>query len=255
LNNDAWLEPDCLERLLRATEAAGAVASNPLILDYASNEFQSLGALGFDLFGLPTARLPVRTAGPVLMPEGCAYFVRTDVFCEVGGFDPEFFMYSDEYDLSWRIWIAGYDAIRVPEAIAHHRGAAHVNPAGGTSVVENRTSDTKRFYANRNALLVMLKNARGFLLITVLLQLLLYLAEAVASLVLVRRWSYIQRAYLDALADCFRLRRHIVRERRRIALFRKRDDLWMLRFLTWRLNRWEEVRRVARHGLPSVAPK
>ena len=56
LNNDAWMEPDCLETLVDETRKAGASASCPLILNYDDDTFQSLGAFGFDLFGLATCR-------------------------------------------------------------------------------------------------------------------------------------------------------------------------------------------------------
>ena len=56
--------------------------------------------------------------------------------------------------------------------------------------MEFRTSDTKRFYANRNSLLVLLKNAHNLLLLLVPLQLGLLLLESLASLAMVRRWSF-----------------------------------------------------------------
>ncbi len=255
LNNDAWLEPDCLEKLLEGTVSAGAQAATPLVMDFADDTFQSIGAQGFDLFGLPAARLPNLEPGRVLMPEGCAYFILADVFWKVGAFDAELFMYADEYDLSWRLWIAGYSAVRIPSARVHHRGAANVNPAGGGTVVENRTSDTKRYYANRNALLVLLKNAEHLLLAAVVLQLALYLAEALAALILVRRWTFIRRAYFQAISDCIKLEPHIRRERAKAAAFRERSDFSMLQFLSWRLNRWDEIKRILRFGLPSVIPR
>ncbi len=90
------------------------------------------------------------------------------------------------------------------------------------------------------------------LLLLVPLQLGLLGFEAVAGLALVRRWSFVKRAYWDALVDCWRLRKHILAERRRIRQFRRRGDLWMLRFLRWRLNRWDEVQRLRRFGVPKV---
>lgn len=252
LNNDTWLEPGCLERLLDEVAAAGAAAACPLVLNYEDDSFQSLGAFGFDLFGLASTRSASAQTREVLMPEGCAYLIRSDLFEQLGRFDPEFFMFADEFDLSWRVWISGHRAIAAPSARLHHRGAAQVNPAGGGATVEFRTSDTKRYYANRNSLLVLLKNARFLLLLMVPLQLGLLAVESVAALLLVRRWSFVRRAYLDAAADCWRLRRHILAERRRIAQFRRRGDLWMLRFLRWRFNRWDEIQRVARSGPPKV---
>ena len=161
-------------------------------------------------------------------------------------------MFADEFDLSWRVWISGRQAVAVPSAKLHHRGAAQVNPAGGGAAVEFRTSDTKRFYANRNSLLVLLKNAHHLLLLLVPLQLGLLVLEALAALALVRRWSFVKRAYWGAVADCWRLRGHILNERRRIRQFRRRGDLWMLRFLRCRLNRWDEIQRLCRFGVPKV---
>jgi GT2 family glycosyltransferase len=252
LNNDTWLEPHCLETLLAEVQRTGAGAATPLILNYEDSTFQSLGAFGFDIFGLASTRAQAAQTRPVLMPEGCGYLIERSLFQQVGRFDPEFFMFADELDLSWRVWIAGRQAIAVPSAKLHHRGAAQVNPAGGGATVEFRTSDTKRFYTNRNSLLVLLKNSRHLLLLLVPLQLGLLALEAVVGLVIVRRWSFVWRAYGDALADCWRLRRHILAERSRIRGFRRRGDLQMLRFLRWRFNRWDEIQRLRTFGLPKV---
>ena len=252
LNNDTWLEPHCLEQLLAEVQRTGAGAAAPLILNYDDDSFQSLGAFGFDLFGLASTRAYATQTRQVLMPEGCAYLIQRELFQTLGRFDPEFFMFADEFDLSWRVWISGHLAVAVPSAKLHHRGAAQVNPAGGGAAVEFRTSDTKRFYANRNSLLVLLKNARHLLLLVVPLQLGLLVLEALASLALVRRWGFVKRAYWGAVVDCWRLRRHILNERRRVRQFRRRGDLWMLRFLRWRLNRWDEIQRLRRFGVPKV---
>jgi GT2 family glycosyltransferase len=252
LNNDTWLEPRCLEQLLAEVHRTGAGAAAPLILNYDDDSFQSLGVFGFDLFGLGCMRAKATETREVLMPEGCAYLIQRELFQALGLFDPEFFMFADELDLSWRVWISGHRAVAVPSARLHHRGAAQVNPAGGGAVVEVRTSDTKRFYTNRNSLLVLLKNAQHLLLLLVLPHLGLLAFEALVSLVMVRRWSFVKRAYWGAVADCWRLRRHILAERRRIRQFRHRGDLWMLRFLRWHLNRWDEIQRLRRFGVPKV---
>ncbi len=253
LNNDTWLEADCLERLLAGVRDAGADAATPRVLNYDDNSFQSLGATGFDIFGIATSRTEYSQPRHVFMPEGCSYLIRRDVFEKLGGFDPEFFMFADETDLSWRLWLSGYQAVGIPAARLHHRGAANVNPAGGGAVAEFRTSETKRFYANRNGLLVLLKNAQHLLLLCACLQLLLLALESIAALVLVRRWSFIRRAYCDALRDCWRLRFHIAAERKRISHLRRRNDWWMLRFLRFRPNRWDELKRMQKAGLPDVS--
>jgi len=187
LNNDTWLEPECLQRLLDALRATGASIAAPLVMDYDSGEVQSAGWAGFDLFGLPSLTRRWSKRRPLFMANGCALLIEAELFRTLGGFDPVFFMYSEEADLCWRAWATGHKVILAPEARAHHRGAAAVNPRGYQQVIENRTSDTKRFYANRNALLVLLKNSQHLLLLLVPMQLLVLAMEAMAVSVLIRR--------------------------------------------------------------------
>lgn len=253
LNNDTWLEPDCLEKLVGEVRRIGADAATPLIRNYEDDSFQSLGAAGFDIFGLSSSRLPHADTREVLMPDGSAYLIRKELFNQLGGFDPEFFMYADEMDLSWRVWLSGHKAIAVPKASLHHRSAAAANPAGGGSIVELRTNATTRYYSNRNSLLVFLKNAQHMLLPLVGLQVALLALEGLVAIILTRNTTFVRRAYWDAVTDCWKLRRHILAQRRLIRGFRRRSDWWMLRFLRLRLNRWGEIQRIRRLGLPKVS--
>lgn len=252
LNNDAWLEPDCLERLIQEVRETGAVAAAPLIMDYADNNIQSAGAAGFDIFGLLSPEPDSSKRRDIFVAIGCALLIETELFRKLGGFDDSFFMYADEFDLCWRVWASGGRIILAPSARAHHRGAAAVNPKGFEQVLEIRTCDTKRYYANRNNLLVLLKNSQHLLLALIPLQLMLLATEALAMGVLTRRWSHVWRSYFQAARDCWRLRHHVFAERARFRKLRRRGDLWLFRFLCWRLNRWEELARVRRLGLPNV---
>ena len=252
LNNDTWLEPDCVERLVREFDAQGASAASPLGMDYDDDTFQSLGSTGLDLFGLPTGRPSATTAGECFTVTGCGFIVDAELFRRLGGFDEEFFLNVEETDLSWRIWLAGGKIIGVPVARLHHRGAAGVNPAGQTKVIESRTSDTKRYLSNRNWILSLLKNSQHILLLLLIPHLLLLLVEALASLLLIRRWSHVRRAYLEAIVDAFRLMPHVRECRRKIRSFRKHGDFWMLRFLRLTPSRWEEVKRLFSIGVPKV---
>ncbi len=252
LNNDAWLEPDCLERLIREVDRCGAAAATPMVMNWADNDFQWVFVDGYDIFGLPSFRVPPPETSPHFMPPGCTYLIRRDLYAMFGGLDPEIFMYADEYDLSWKVWLSGHSALVVPGARAHHRGAVNVNPEGGERATELRTSESKRYYSNRNCLLVLAKNCRGPLLLLVPLQILFYLAEMLPAALLIRRWSFIQHSYLHAIRDFLRLLPHIRRERAKIKTFRRRGDLFMLRFLRLRLNRWDEFRQILKKGVPRV---
>jgi len=255
LNNDTWLEPDCLEKLLSGAQQKNAGAATPLVLNYDDDTIQMVWGLGFDIFGLPAFSNPEAQVSEIFMPPGCSYLVETTLFQQVGGFDKEIFLYSDELDLSWKIWITGRSCVGIRDARLHHRWAVNVNPRGDEKIAEFRTSDSKRFFANRNNLMVVLKNSQHVLLLLVPLQLILFGLEAFAGWLLLRRWGFVKRTYFDAIADCWRLRKHILAERGRIRQLRQRSDWWMLRFLGARLNRWDELQRVRRYGLPKVTPR
>ena len=68
LNFDAWLEPDCLERLVAAAEATGAGAASPWVLNYDDDTHQSFGGTGMDWFGLPNAARAPGAGGPGSTP-------------------------------------------------------------------------------------------------------------------------------------------------------------------------------------------
>jgi GT2 family glycosyltransferase len=252
LNNDTWLENDCMEKLIAGTEKLGAAASTPLVLNYPDNSYQDFGFYGFDIFGLPSPSAVATGTREIFIAGGCSYLIRADVFNQLGMFDAEYFIYADDADLSWRVWLAGYKVAGIFEAKLHHRGAAGVNPSGGIETIEFRTNDRKRFLTNRNCLLTLLKNGRHILLLPIIpLVGLLFLESLVGSLLL-RRWSFAKASFWNVLFDCWRLRGHISRHRKLVATFRKHSDFWMLRFFKLRLNRWDEIKRTIKFGPPRV---
>ena len=53
---------------------------------------------------------------------GAAALIRRKAFEDVGGFDDRlFFMYCEDVDLSWKLWLKGWKCIYVPEAVVTHR--------------------------------------------------------------------------------------------------------------------------------------
>jgi len=251
LNPDVWLEPDCLQQLFERTEKSGAGAAGALVLDYDDNSFQSFGGDGFDIFGLGVGTTVERAGNRLFTPVGF-YFIRADLFRKLGGYDEQFFLYAEDTDLSWRVWLSGHWIVTAPLARIHHRGGASVNPAGGTKIVEMRTSESKRYHANKNNLLTLLKNCRHILLVLALTNVFLLTVEAVLGFLIARRFSFLRMTFFNVLRDCWTLRHHLRAERKKIAGLRSRGDLWMLRFLTWRLSHWHDFVRVFKLGLPRV---
>ncbi len=251
INPDTWLEPDCIEQLYQSVKTAKVGAAGPFILNYDDDSPQSQCPVGFDIFGdfvLPRKnedwRKPFCAVG--------FFFIRRELFFQIGQLDEVHFMYGEEMDLSWRIWIVGESMIGVPEAKIHHRGAVGVNPDGGVTMAENRTSGRKRFLANRNRLLIISKNAQHILLLMLPPCAALILLEALVTLVMTRSWSLIRETQLAAMSDCWRLRAHIFKQRCRIKAIRQRGDFWLLRFFRFGFGRSNEVKDILRRGFPKI---
>jgi GT2 family glycosyltransferase len=54
--------------------------------------------------------------------EGSLYLVRSDVFRQVAGFDEDIFLYGEDYELSYRVWCAGYVNIIARDLMYQHAG-------------------------------------------------------------------------------------------------------------------------------------
>jgi GT2 family glycosyltransferase len=129
LNNDATLEPGAVETLLEFMDRhprAGLVS--PLILDASGERVWAAGGIrarrevvcGLGLTGRPVAVVP---RGPFqsYALTGCALLVRREVFEQVGTFDPDYFAYVEDVDLSRRAAGAGWELWVVPAARVRHR--------------------------------------------------------------------------------------------------------------------------------------
>src|SRR5947199_1550839 len=104
LNPDTELEQGCLEQLLDR-------------------------ALGDSAIGMCEARQQPREHWKIYDPKtgettwctGAAVSVRRKAVGEVRGFDERiFFMYCEDVDLSWKLWLRAWRCIYVPEAIVRH---------------------------------------------------------------------------------------------------------------------------------------
>lgn len=251
LNPDVWLEKNCLEELVAAGEQKNATAVAMKILNYADDSIQWWRDDGFDIFGVVVKARASRQSTASF----CAStfpFIRSDAFRKLDGFDEKLFMYGEEAELAWGIWVCGGKVVAAPNARLHHRGEAAVNPKGGEQITEFRTSARKRFYANRNHLLILLKFSQHILLLTAAAFVVLLMIEGLFWLSWTRRWSLARTTSLEPLQDCWRLRSHVQEQRQRVKKTRRHGDWWMLRFFCWRLGRWHQVEKLLKLGRPKI---
>ncbi len=167
LNNDAEADPHWLDHSLEVLTDRSVAAVTPKMLLTREDQLQ-------DPQGRSRPRL-VNNAGVVLLDTGygCdrglgepdderfaepvevfgfsggAAVLRTLAVKAVGGFDPEYFLYYEDTDLSWRLRLAGWSIRYCPHAQVWHRHGASTGLA----------SRLFAFHTERNRLLMLLTNA------------------------------------------------------------------------------------------------
>ena len=146
LNSDARLrDPGDLHEMIRSIESHPRVGVvGPRLespegrIEYSVRAFPSILAelaRGTGLHKLlPSAVRERRLAGELRDPSrrgaadwltGACLLTRVEVLREVGGFDPEIFLYGEELDWCWRVRQAGWEIVYDPAVtVTHRRGAS-----------------------------------------------------------------------------------------------------------------------------------
>jgi GT2 family glycosyltransferase len=251
LNADTWLEPDCIQILLQALANSKAASACAAQAEMDSNQLGASSPNGFDIFGRPTwsefnpGSIPESNWQYFFMVAGAGFLTQREAWNRIGGYDNKHFMYAEDDDISWKLWLAGYQNIYVHNAIVHHRSGR------GWEIKE-----FTRYLVNRNSLLVVAKNAQHILLLCGLLQVLMLIGEALLLLVISRNWKFVWNSYFKAIIDVFKMWPHILEMRRFNRRIRRRSDWAMARmFLRWRINRWDMVKAFFLKGeRPVVKP-
>lgn len=163
LNPDAFAEPEWLERLLAAAEshpqcaAFGSVQlldEAPEILDGIGDSYHPSGIFRREGHGRRCSEYGDLQPRDIFSPCAAAALYRRDALQAVGGFDEDFFCYGEDVDLGFRLRLAGWKAMLVPEAMVRHVGSAS---SGG------QRSDFASYHGHRNMVWVYVKNMPGFL--------------------------------------------------------------------------------------------
>lgn len=139
LNSDMRLEPRFLEEIIEVAETAEEIAAVACKLRlYAEPEkLNGVGGamnyLGYtwDRGMFETDRGQYDRSEEVLFASAGAGLFRRHAFLEAGGFDEAFFMYHEDVDLCWRLWLLGYRVITAPRAEALHHFSASTRKSRG----------------------------------------------------------------------------------------------------------------------------
>jgi GT2 family glycosyltransferase len=132
LNSDAFPEPAWLDTLLARARARSEFsffssqqvsAADPDIID-GTGDMYALNGRAWRRDYLHRASETPRQEEEVWGACAASALYLRSVFEEAGGFDEEYFCYSEDVDLAFRLRLRGYRCLHVPDAVVHHIGSA-----------------------------------------------------------------------------------------------------------------------------------
>lgn len=146
LNPDAQLvQSDALARLVRALEdhPRWGMAGTRIL----SGEGQIVSPPATSYPGqFHTRNDFARLPGQIAWVLGASMFFRREVFAALGGFDPDFFLHSEETDLCLRLRQQGYEIGLVDDAAVRHIGGASEQRRDPYEVWRQRMDGLHRFW-------------------------------------------------------------------------------------------------------------
>jgi len=156
LNNDVRVDKNWLKEVVRVMKSDPNIgAAQPKLLlddgvhiDAAGSFIDYLGRVS-QRGAFEEDREQYSKVDEVFYAKGAAAVFKRKVLREVGLLDPDYFIYYEETDLCWRIWLRGYKIVYVPSSVVYHKGGATM----GT-----RRSPEAIFSDRKNHITTLIKN-------------------------------------------------------------------------------------------------
>lgn len=154
LSNDTIIEP----ATIRLLDEASWDISVPKILFYDHPEIVQTAGARWRPFPPSVIMIGFRqkdgpefdTPQPLEYAIGCAFLARREVLEQVGGFDPDFQNYSEDYDFFYRVNQAGFKTGLVPASRLYHKD----------SLTTGKDPGRRRWFLGRNTVLFYRKENR-----------------------------------------------------------------------------------------------
>jgi GT2 family glycosyltransferase len=155
LNNDTRVEPDWARELASCFDEPDVAAAGSKILSWDGTRLDFVGGT-LSFFGHAHQidqgepdRGRFGSRRDILFPCGGSMAARRDVFLESRGFEEDYFIYFEDVDLGWRLWVMGYRVVFCPAAVTYHRLS---------STRARRVAESTKVLYERNALRTIAKN-------------------------------------------------------------------------------------------------
>ncbi len=200
---EGWLNPVIEE--FKKNRKTGIV--QPKLLDFKDkSKFEYAGAGGgfVDFMGYPFCRGRIfmelekdkgqyDDSANIFWASGACFFIRSEIYHQLGGFDEDYFAHQEEIDLCWRVQNEGMEVRYVGGSSVYHVGGATL-----------RESHPRKTFLNfRNSLFTIAKNVpKRYVFIVVLFRLLLDAVAGIKFVVELRpihTWSIV-KAHLSFYA-------------------------------------------------------
>ncbi len=157
LNNDMWVDSQLIRGLIKAVQSdPKVVCAGAKILNWDGSQFDFAGSaahfagyayqVGMGKMFSPDEFNEIK---PMLFACGGAMMIDRQVFLEAGGFDEDYFIYYEDLDLGWRLWILGYKVVFAPDAVVNH---------WHHGTMDSFSDFRKKVLFKRNALYSIIKN-------------------------------------------------------------------------------------------------
>ncbi len=179
VNSDIEVSEDWLKPVINQFKSnSNTVVIQPKLLDFKDkSKFEYAGAAGgfVDFMGYPYCRGRIfmelekdehqyDEVSSIFWASGACFFIKSDIFHLLNGFDEDYFAHQEEIDLCWRIQNQGYDIQYVGGSVVYHVGGATLR----------ETNPHKTYLNFRNSLYTIAKNVpKRFIFYVIIFRLIL----------------------------------------------------------------------------------
>lgn len=183
INPDTIIAPEALSKLILALESDNFLASvSPKILRW---DFENLKltdiidtcgiTIGLGLSFSDIAQGEINTGlvnnGNILGPSGAAGLYRVSSLIKIkdtnGYFDSRMFMYKEDCDLAYRLYLSGFKSKLIPDALIYHDRTVSSSGKGIFSILTNRLNKSKNVrnwsFLNQHLIFIKFWNRQLFL--------------------------------------------------------------------------------------------
>ena len=198
--------------------------------------------MGLDVFGYPAD-------GEIFFVDGAAIFLKTKTFINLGMFDPDYFMFQEDVDLSWRAHLRGVELVTAEDASLFHYSGGSTPSGGIKKEIKNYTTNTfKRYLGERNTLQNIIKNYSFPTLLIIIPSVILFSLLEIILFTVTLNFKFVG-CYLKAYGWVIINIRKILKKRRIVQAKRKVNDFMILKKMYIGSSK---VQYFKKYGIPKI---